>query len=87
MNGQHQEQHWAYTIDSDDFSHSGEFRLPPTSALAQISLGDFYEFDDKSHVDAGFTSCDYIDGDGVPRTDNFPDIDALAATHVLGAIG
>jgi hypothetical protein len=84
MNGQHQDQIWAYTIDSDDFSYSGEYRLPPTPTLAQISLAGTYEFDDQSHVDIGFTSCDYIDGDGVQRTDTFKDIDWMDAPRVFG---
>jgi hypothetical protein len=84
MNGMHQEQHWAWTSESDDFSHTGEVRFPPTSTLAQISLGHIYEFDDKSHADMGFTSCSFIDGDGVQRTDPFPDVDYFDAVRVFG---
>jgi len=87
MNGQHQEQHWASNTDSDDFSHSGEVRFPPRSTLAQISLGDFYEYDDKSHADIAFTRCNFIDDSGVPRTDDFLDVDALGATHVFARNG
>jgi hypothetical protein len=83
LRGQLQEQHWAFESGSDDFSHSGEVRNPPKSTLAQISLGDFYEFGDQSHVDVGFTSCSFIDDSGVPRTDSFLDVDKFGATHVF----
>ncbi|MFD6159366.1 hypothetical protein ACFWF7_28760 [Nocardia sp. NPDC060256] len=84
MDGQSLRQTWAWTTGSDNFSHSGEHRFPPKSTLAEMNLADFYEFDDKSHVDAGFTKVSYIDDSGVPRTDTFPDIDTFDATHVFG---
>ena len=87
MNGMHQEQHWSYTIDSDDHTGSHDYELPPTPTLAQITLGAFYEFDDKSHVDLGFTSCAYLDQTGVTRTDTFPDIDNFEAVRVFGRNG
>jgi hypothetical protein len=74
MNGMHQEQHWAYNLGSNDFTASHDFELPPTPTLAQVTLGDFYEFDDKSHAELGFTSCVFVDASGVTRTDTFPDI-------------
>lgn len=83
----HQEQRWAYTTGSDDYTASYDYELPPTATLAQVTLGDFYEFDDQSHVDLGFTSCAYLDEDGVTRTDTFPDIDNLDAVHVFGRNG
>jgi hypothetical protein len=87
MNGMHTEQWWALTGGSDDFTVSHDYELPPTPTTAQITLGSFYEFDDKSHVDLGFTSCAYLDKDGVTRTDPFPDIDAFDAVHVFGRNG
>lgn len=87
MNGMHQEQEWAYTTGGDDYTASWQYELPPTPTLAQISLGDYYEFDDQAHVDLGFTSCTYVDQNGVTRTDNFPDIDQVGATHLFGRNG
>ena len=87
MNGMHQEQHWAYNLGSNDFTASHDFELPPTPTLAQVTLGDFYEFDDKSHAELGFTSCVFVDASGVTRTDTFPDIDALDAIRVFGRNG
>src|SRR5258707_15349093 len=75
MNGMHQEQHWGYTTGSDNQTGSHDFELPPTPTLAQITLCDFYEFDDKSHVYLGFTSCAFLDASGVTHTDTFPNID------------
>jgi hypothetical protein len=83
----HQEQHWAYTTGSDDYSSTHHFELPPTPTLAQVTLGDFFEFDDKSHVDLGFISGSFLDSSGVTRPLNFPDIDALDAVHVFAQPG
>jgi hypothetical protein len=87
MNGMHQEQHWAYTSGSDNYTVSHDYELPPTPTLAQVTLGHFYEFDDKSHVDLGFTSCAYLDENGVTRPDTFPDIDSFDAVRVFGRNG
>jgi hypothetical protein len=87
MNGMHQEQHWGYTVDSDEQTHSDDYKLPPTPTLAQITVGDFYEFDDKSHANLGFTSCTYLDQNGVPQTDTFPGIHEGGTVHVFGRNG
>jgi hypothetical protein len=87
MNGMHQEQAWAYTTDSDNYTPTWQYELPPTNTLVQVSLGDYYEFDDKSHVDLGLISGSYLDSNGVTRQLNFPDIDAFGATHVLAQPG
>jgi len=87
MNGMHQEQHWAFTTGSDDFNSTHHFELPPTPTLAQVTLGDFFEFDDKSHVDLGFISGSFLDSDGVTRPLNFPDIDSLDAVRVFAQPG
>jgi hypothetical protein len=84
MNGMHHEQHWARTFGSDNYSFTGEYRLPPTPTLAQATLAGYFETDDQAHVDLGFSSCTYIDDSGVPRTDSFPDVDDVGATHVFG---
>jgi hypothetical protein len=83
VDGQHHDQWTAFTTGDDPVSVTGEFRLGPTSTLGQISLGDLFEFDDESHADVGFTSATFIDGNGVSRTDHFPDVDAFGATHVF----
>lgn len=87
INGMHQEQKWAYTEGSDNYSASYDVEFPPTPTIAQITLADFFEFDDQSHVDLGFTSCSFLDENGVTRTDTFPDIDDLAAVHVFARNG
>ena len=87
MNGMHQEQHWGYTVGSGERTGSHDFKLPPTPTLAQITLGDFYEFGDKSHVNLGFTSCTYLDENGVTQTDTFPGIDEGGTVHVFGRHG
>ena len=87
MNGMHQQQSWAYNFDSDNYTASWDWELPPTPTCAQITLADFYEFDDKSHVDLGFSSCQYLDQNGVKRTDTFPDIDSADAVHVFAKMG
>src|SRR5262249_28032718 len=87
MNGMHQEQHWALTTDSDSYLATHEYDLPPTPTLAQISMGDIYEFDDQSHVELAFISGSFLDSDGVTRPLNFPDIDDPNATHVFAQPG
>ena len=87
MNGMHQEQYWAYTTGSDMYSVSHQYELPPTPTCAQISLADYYEFDDKSQVDLGFTSCTYVDKDGVTRNDSFPSIDDFDVTYIFARNG
>lgn len=87
MNGMHQEQHWAVNTGSDDYSPTWQFELPPTNTLAQIGLGDYYEFDDQAHVDLGFISGSFLDSNGVTRPLNFPDIDSTDAVHVLAQPG
>ena len=80
----HQESRWAFTTGSDNFSSSHTFSLSPTSTLAQISMGAYYEFDDKAHADLGFTGCTFLDKDGVTRTDSFVDIDDVNAVMMFG---
>ena len=87
MNGMHQEQHWAYTTGSDDYLATHEFDLPPTPTLGQISMGDYYEFDDQSHVELAFISGSFLDSDGVTRPLNFPNIDDFNATRVFAQPG
>ncbi|WP_292770491.1 hypothetical protein [Nostoc sp. NOS(2021)] len=87
MDGMHSETRWAYTTDSDNYSASFQFELPPTSTIAEISLGGYYEFDDKAHVDIGFTGCSFLDNNGVTRTDSFPDIDRFDSTRVFSRNG
>ncbi len=75
MDGMHQETQWAFTTGSDNYSASYLYELAPTPTIAQISLVKYFEFDDEAHVDLGFTSCSFVDQDGVTRTDTFLDID------------
>lgn len=87
MNGMHHAHYWAYTTGSDDYTVTHQYELAPTSTLAQISLSDFYEFDDQSHADIAFLGCTYLDSSGVTRTDTFPVIDAFDAVHAFGRNG
>jgi hypothetical protein len=87
MDAMHQEQHWILSMDEDDSTLSHHYEFPPTPTLAQITMGDYYEFDDQSHVDLGFISGSYLDSNGVTRPLNYPDIDALDAVRVIAQPG
>jgi hypothetical protein len=87
MDAMHQEQHWIANPNSDDYSASHHYEFPPTPTLAQITMGDYYEFDDKSHVDLGFISGSFLDSSGVTRPLTYPDIDAFDAVRVIAQPG
>jgi len=85
MNGMHHSSGYAYQIGGDWHSASWHYELSPKSTLAQLTLADHYEFDDETKVDLGFTSCEFIDGDGVQHKDSFPDIDQIGGVvHKFG---
>jgi len=92
MNGMHCEQHWC-VADGSGFTASHDFELPPTPTIAQIALAQLVEEDDESRGELGFTSCVYLDGSGVTRTDTFPDLDNFGVNgwdtpvHVFGRNG
>jgi len=85
MNGMHHRSGYAYEIGGDSYSASWHYELAPKSTLAQLSLTSYFEFDDETKVDLGFTSCQFIDSNGVQRTDSFPDIDLIdGVVHKFG---
>lgn len=55
MNGMYYDYEWAMTTGSDNYTVSWHYELPPTSTIGQLSLSSYYEFDDRAHVDLGFT--------------------------------
>ena len=56
--------------DSDSFTASYHYELPPTPTIAQLSLVNYSEGDDQSSVTLNFKSVDYLDG-AVTRRDDF----------------
>jgi hypothetical protein len=74
MNGMHYQHGYIYNVDSDDYTISHHWELPPTSTILQLSLSTYYEFDDEAHVDLGFTHDEFVDRDGVTRHDDYDHI-------------
>lgn len=68
---------WAYTTGDDPHSHSWEFNWQPSPKYFKVSLGSYYEFDDKSSVNVGLIKIRWRDSNGVDQTINFPDINDL----------
>jgi hypothetical protein len=66
MNGMHYFHNYAYNLDSDDYTVSYHWELPPTPTILQLSLTSYYEFDDQAHAQMGFTHVEYLDSNGVP---------------------
>jgi hypothetical protein len=66
-------EHWyLWTTGSDDYTQSYHYELPPTPTIVQLSLSNYFEFDDNAHTLMGITHDEYIDGNGVPRHDDYP---------------
>lgn len=82
MNGMHCEWWAPYNTGDDWYTTSHHFELGPTPTVAELSLIDYYEFDDKARVDLGFTRVEFLDG-GVTRHDDFPDIDSFSAVKIV----
>lgn len=53
MSGQRGYRHWTYTTDDDNYTVTWSVEMPPSNAFANIALGQYYEFDDQAHADAG----------------------------------
>ena len=83
MNGMQQGSNFAYTTGSDDYSGSFHWELPPRSALGQLSISTYFEFDDEAHVDLGFTHAEYLDNDNVTHHADYPDIDRVDAARTI----
>jgi hypothetical protein len=83
MNGMHQEEWVVSTSGSDDLKATHHYLLPPTPTCAQITLGDYYEFDDQSHGELGFMFCRYLDSHGLEKTDIFQPVTGYYPTHVF----
>ena len=87
MNGMHYQWNWAYNTGDDFYSRSYDFSTPPKSAILQLSLDNYYEFDDQAAVDLAFTHAEFLDVDGVTRHKDFPDpddTDAVPAVSING---
>jgi hypothetical protein len=86
MNGMHCE-HWAlYNTGSDDYSQSYHFELPPTPSILQLSQSGYYEFDDQSHMEMGFTHAEFIDSGGVPRHDDYSSMPEYPTLLVISGL-
>lgn len=81
MNGMHYQYGWASTTGSDDYTASWHYELPPTPTIGELSLGDYFEFDDKAHVDLGFTHVEYLGPQGQTSHNDYPDIDSFDVQH------
>ena len=83
MNGMHCEQATFYNTGDDWYTQSFHINLGPQATIAELSMVDYYEFDDKARFDLGFTHVDFMDGT-TPRHDDFSDIDAFdSAKYVV----
>jgi hypothetical protein len=67
---------YLYTTDSDDYTVTVHYELPPTPTIAQLSLSEYYEFDDEAHAHLGITHSEFLDSNGVTRTIDYPNIPA-----------
>jgi hypothetical protein len=74
MNGMHYFHNYAYNLDSDDYTVSYHWELPPTPTILQLSLTSYYEFDYQAHAQMGFTHVEYLDSNGVTRHDDYSEV-------------
>ncbi len=81
MNGMRYETGSMFNFDSDPFTGSWHLELPPTSTIGQLSLAAYFELADEANVDLGFTHDEYLDPQGVPRHDDYPDIDTITGVR------
>ncbi len=82
MNGMHCEWWWAYNTGGDWYTTSYHYELPPTPTIAELSMIDYFEFDDRAQLDLGFTHIEYLDN-GVTRHDDFANIDSFDSTKIV----
>jgi hypothetical protein len=68
---------WAYTTGGSYHSASWSLDFPPGPKFIKVSLGSYYEFDDKSAVAVGLIRIRRRLANGADETINFPDIDAF----------
>src|SRR5579884_2984235 len=71
MDGMHYFTGWAYTTGSDEYTVSNHWEIPPLNCIVQTSIVGTYEFDDQANAMINITSAQYLDSDGVTRTDDF----------------
>ena len=84
MNGMHCDTSYAYTTGGDEYTASWHYELPPTSTIGQLSLNRYYEFDDKAHVDLGFTHVEYLGPQGQTSHNDYPDITSADPQLIVG---
>ena len=58
----------SFASDDGYASASEHIEIPPTSTIGQISLSGNYDHTDPNLGSTAFTSCEFIDDDGVQRT-------------------
>jgi hypothetical protein len=74
---------WAYNSGSDPYTYSNHWEFPPAPIIAQLSIADYYEFDDQATIELGFTHVEYL-AQGAPRHEDWPDIDSWDSPRALG---
>jgi hypothetical protein len=77
MNGMHCDDSWLGNTGSDTYTVSKHWEMPPTSAIVQLSLSCYYEYDDQANVQLGITRVEYKDSDGVTRHKDYDPIPEL----------
>ncbi len=87
MNGMHYQWNWAYTADDDLYSLSYDFSTSPTPTVLELSLDNYFEFDDQAAVDLAFTHAEFLDENGVTRHREFPDPDSFDAVPAVSISG
>ena len=62
MNGMHYAHNYLWTTESDYYTQTAHWELPPTSSIAQLTVTTYFEFDDEGSIDLGITRVEYLDG-------------------------
>jgi hypothetical protein len=66
---------------------SRQMELPPRPTVAQVSMAAHRELRGASRAIAAITSIKYIDSNGQPQTQNFPDLYSIDRVPIVGHDG
>jgi hypothetical protein len=71
MDGIHYFSGWAYNSGGDQYTVTNHWEVPPLNCIVQTSIVGMAAFDTEGNALIAITSAQYLDSNGVTRTDDF----------------
>jgi hypothetical protein len=83
MNGLASAQRMAYTMDDETYGYSWSIEQSPNACFADVTIADFFEFDDESSAKCGIVRYRSRQSDGSDKTTTLPGLDYFERVHVI----